>query len=153
MNRIARNQTRLRVALAASGVASDVLVAWTEIVGGTVDPGTGGVSGGTEYFLSGLLPGFVHEEPPLNVERKFAEVQAGDLILEVAPHPEVRVFDGQLFLSGVVALDQLANRGVRFRHNGRFYTSKDVSPDLQTAWDATVKNVPFARTLLLKRMT
>ncbi len=152
-SRIPFIKNRIAVNLAGLGsVACDVTVCWQLTGDGETDPGTGGNLTGTESFLSGTLRAFGHEEPQRNVVRQFAEIQAGDLILDLADAPEVALFPGQI-LSGTLALDELADHGLRYVWNGRWYTSKDVSPDLQSAWDAYVGNVRLHRTLLLKRAT
>lgn len=145
---------RLALNLAgAQSVASDLLVCWTETTGGTLDAGTGGVIGGDVVHLSGTTRAFGHESEPKSVLRRFTEIEAGDLILDLAPNPLVAVFPGQGLLSGTVALDALADKGLRYVWNGRYYVAKEVSPELQMAWDAYVGNVQLHRTLVLRRET
>ena len=150
-SRLALIRRRLAVNLGGLGsVASDLIVCWTLQTGGEADPGTGGLLGGTEILLSGTTRAFGHESEPRNVLRQFAEIAAGDLILDLAPEPMVELFPGQV-LSGSQPLEALRGLGLRFVWNGRYYVSKEVGPDLQAAWDAYVGNVRLHRTLLLTR--
>ena len=144
-----------RIALNLQGsstIASDVIICWEETSGGTEDPGTGGQIGGTTALLSGSTRALGYEAEPKNHLRQHAEIQAGDLILELAPDPVVALFDGQL-LSGTRTLDELAGKGLRYVWNGRYYTSKEVGPDLQAAWDVYAAHRRLYRMLLLKRAT
>ena len=146
---------RRRIAVALGGqrsVASDLIVCWTLPSGGGTEFGTGGWSGGTETMLSGTTRAFGHETLPKNVERQFAEIAAGDLIIELAPEPLVTLCPGQI-LSGSQPLAALEGLGLRYVWHGQYYVSKEVGPDLQRAWDAFVGNVTLCRTLLLTRAT
>lgn len=141
---------RIRTTLAARGAASNtVMVKWTLVSGGTVDPGTGGVVGGTETHLSGAVRAFCHEVPARNEYVKFAEVQTGDLILDLAPDAQVGLYPGQV-LSGALSLADVPP-GARFIHAGRYYELREVSGELQAAWDAVAGDRRLHRTLLLKR--
>ena len=151
MSRIGFIKDRMRVNLRGLGsVASTVQVHWSEISGGAIDAGTGGNVGGVETFLSGALRAFGHEIPARSSLVKYTEIEMGDLILDMDGNPEVEMYPGQL-LSGAQPLDSLKGKGLRYIWNGRWYTSKEVGPDLQAAWDAFVADQQLHRTLLLKR--
>jgi hypothetical protein len=78
-----------RMALTINQRGSVVIVEWRERVGGTLNDALQAVKGGTEFIFSGNLMAVANEESPRNVERRFAEVQTGDLILDVRPDPTV----------------------------------------------------------------
>ena len=143
------------------GGALTLTVRWEHRHGGEPDPTTGALTGGLVVSASGTLRGFVHEEPARSVLRQMAEIQAGDLIVDVAPDPVVAVA-ANLTLSGVtnhqVLLEDVRLMGVRFEHNGQLYSQKNLGRELAKAWDTTIedgegKKVKLDRTLLLRRET
>jgi len=131
--------------------ANDVGVLWTEVANGVTDVVTGALVG-VETPLSGVLRGFGYEVEATTVVRRFQEIQAGDLLLDVLPDAPVTLYLGQP-QSGVVSLDSLAGKGVRLVYGDRLYTQKDAGEDLAQAWDAIVGNQKLSRTLLLRRAT
>src|ERR1043165_2297255 len=100
-----RLQLRLQGTVNVSG-GSDVVVHWIEIAGGALDELTGARGGGVETPVSGVLRALGYETPGATVLRKFTEIKAGDLILEVDPEGFVTPLPNQP-VSGVVANQRL----------------------------------------------
>ena len=136
----------------AGGLASDVIVHWIETQGGALDETTGALVGGVETPVSGVLRALSSEQPARSVVRQFAEIQAGDLLLDLAPDPGVEVLPNPV-LSGTVRLDDLAKKGVRFERGGQFYVQKEVGEELARAWTVIVGNQEMMGTVLLRRAT
>ncbi len=137
---------RLELALARNG--TPVPVYWSELEGGTTDPLTGAVVGGVETPVSGVIRAFGAEEPPRAVLRQYQEIQAGDLILDVADNAYVTLPDGS-----TVLLDDLSGKGVRLEWGGQLYVQKEIGEDLASAWNVIVQGQRIGRTLLLRRAT
>lgn len=130
--------------------ASDVIVHWIETDGGTPDDVTRAMVGGVQTPASGVMRAFGYEEPARTVLRQFAEIKAGDLILDVDPDGVVELAPPQ---SGTVRLDDIARQGVRFEWGGRLYSQAQIGEELAEAWDVIVGNQKLFRTLLLRRAT
>lgn len=146
-----RMRLRLRGTVNITG-ASDVIVNWTEVDGGALDEVTGALVGGVQTPVSGVIRALGREEPAQTVLRQYAEIQAGDLILEVNPKGLVTLLPDQP-QSGVVSLDDLSGMGVTFEWGGRLYTQKEIGEELAQAWSVIIENRKLYRTLLLKRAT
>jgi hypothetical protein len=125
---------------------SDVLVTWVETAGGTIDTVTGAVVDGVQTPASGVMRALGIEEPARSVVRQFAEIQAGDLILEVDAAATLTKPDGS-----TVALDDLD--APRFQWADNWYVQKEVGEALAASWNAVVAGQKLYRTLLLRRVT
>ena len=136
---------RLRGTVNIAGGTS-VLVTWIDTAGGTLDVASGALVGGVQTPASGVLPALGIEEPARSVVRQFAEIQAGDLLLEVDAAALVTRPDGS-----TVALDTLD--GPRFTWGDTVYAQKEAGTGLVTGWNALVANRKLYRTLLLRRAT
>jgi hypothetical protein len=141
---------RIRKALSRGG--STLIVHWVKTQGGDPDPITAAVVGAVETPLSGTLKAFRHQESAMAKLRQFQEIQAGDLLVDVLPEAAVTLYPGQL-QSGTVALDALAECGVRFESNGVFYTQAEVGERLAQAWNVIFQDVELVRTVLLRKAT
>ncbi len=140
-----------RLALRLAGTVdmaggTDVLVAWVEIEGGALDPTTGAIVSGVQTPASGVIRALGVEEPARSVVRQFAEIQAGDLILEVDAAGQVLKPDGSTV--ALAALDT-----PRFLWAGVWYVQKEVGEGLAASWNAVVAGQRLYRTLLLRRAT
>lgn len=138
-----------RAVLSATGPGSNVGVGWTEYSGGTTDPGTGAAVGGTATRRTGVLRALVYEEPARGVLRQFAEIQAGDVILDVLPDATVQPDDG----TAAIPLTDLAALHPRFIWNGATYVPRDLGRALLSAIDATVGLTPISRSIVLRPAT
>lgn len=142
---------QVRAALALHGAgsgANTIEVRWVEVTGGTVDPGTGGRIGGTRTAKSGTLRALAFQEPPSTVVRNYAEVEAGDLILDTDAAGTVTLPDAT-----TTTLDAIAALGPVFVYGGRSYSQKKVGAGLSAAWDVASNGQKLFRTLLLRPET
>lgn len=146
-----RCQLRLAGTVNMAG-GSDIIVQWMQTDGGTPDPVTGAQAGAVQTPVSGVMRALGAEEPARTVLRQFAEIQAGDLILETDPSGLVTILPNQT-QSGTVALDDLAGKGVRFEWGGRLYAQAEIGEELALAWSVIIANQKLYRTLLLRRAT
>jgi hypothetical protein len=142
---------RIELALKGQGKSSTIQVVWTDMSGGAVDDVTGAVQGGDETELSGTLPGFIHRVGAETKLRQFAEIQTGDMMLDVDPAAEVAVFDGQVLVSGTIGLDAVAQKGVRFLVDGQWFTQAEIGEDLAAAWNVIFADQRLIRTILLRK--
>ncbi len=118
-----------------SPAAVTLLMRWQVVTGGSVDPTTGMAEGGATSEESLSLPALVHEVQPATRElRRFAEVETGDLIVDLAPDAPV---DGK--------------QALRFELGGRTYRPADTGTGLARHYDAQLAAGATFRTLLLKR--
>jgi hypothetical protein len=140
-------QTALRLAH-CSGLGELLIVRWREVAGGTVDPITRAVVGGTRVDREGTLSGFGREEPARTVTRTFAEVQTGDLIFDLPPDPAITLPDGS-----TVSLASVQPWNPRFTWGGRDYQQASLGSALSAAWDARAGGVSLGQTLLLRPVT
>lgn len=126
--------TRTRAAVARNG--SRVRLHWQERTGPvTTDPVSGAVSGGTLVPKIRDVRGLLHwPDFNNNQVRQFAEIQAGDLIVD---------FPADVPLDGKV--------GLRFEVDSKFYTAKGVSERLGRSWNVMVGDVKLLRPVLLQR--
>jgi hypothetical protein len=150
---VAFAQRRMAMKLGGRGGPSSALqVRWTETTGGQVDAVTGALIGGEEREVSGTLRGCVHETEAKSVIRQMAEIQVGDLLLDLSPLARVtRYADGL-----EVSLESLQDQGVRFEHpmgSGRWYMQANVGERLAQAWRVTVGDQELVRTMLLRKAT
>ena len=101
--------------------------------------------------MSGTLPALLHQVSAQVVLRKFAELQVGDLILDLMPEAMVTVGDGT-GPSGTRSLDDLAELGVRFAlPDGQLFTQADVGEELAAAWQTWMGGIPLTRTIVLRK--
>lgn len=133
--------------LAASG--SSLLVFWENQNAGVFDEPTQSFVGGVNTILSGEMKAFVIEQPARDVVRQFTEIQAGDLICDIAPQPNITIYEGQIF-SGTRTLDSIKDQSVKFGWQGRRYEQKETGGRLALIWDAVFADVPLHRTMLLR---
>jgi hypothetical protein len=130
-------------------------VYWNLVLGGAAEPVTGAAINGTEYALSGTLPGIVSEEAGRSVVRQFQEIMAGDLIVDLPPNACVTLFPGQV-QSGVQPLSGVAPYGPRFGwagNPGQLYVQAGVGETLGAAWNVAPQGVALSGTLLLRKAT
>jgi hypothetical protein len=127
---------------------TDVPVFWQEFQGGSVDAVTGAVVDGVEVPMSGTIRAFGKQEPPRSFLRQFAEIQAGDLIVDVPADGVIAVSPG-----GTTTLDAIKNKGVRFQWGDQLYVQAEVGEALAECWNAIVQGQRLGRTLLLRRAT
>lgn len=125
---------------------TEVAVTWVETAGGTLDTVTGAVVGGVQTPASGVIRALGVEEPARSVVRQFAEIQTGDVLLEMDAAGLVAKADGS-----TVALDNLDEP--RFQWGGNWYVQKEVGAELAATWNAVVAGQKLYRTLLLRRAT
>lgn len=135
------------------GNGTPLLVTWRSVSGGTYNPSTGAMVGGSETIYSGTLSALVAEAPPKTVLRQFQEIQAGDLIVRTGPNAVVDVFPNQSPVSGCWPLQALANSGVRFFYNNTWYAQASIGEDLANIWNLVFQGVPLMGGLLLRRAT
>lgn len=140
-----------RMALRLSGTVdiaggTEVPVTWVDTSGGTLDTVTGALVGGVQTPASGVIRALGVEEPARSVVRQFAEIQTGDVLLEVDAAGLVTKGDGS-----TVALDDLDEP--RFQWGGSWYVQKEVGAALAATWNAVVAGQKLYRTLLLRRAT
>jgi hypothetical protein len=134
-----------------SGPGCDITVHWRECAGGSVDAGTGAVVGGETTPRRGTLRALAHEEPARGVLRQYAEITAGDLILDILPDAVV-----QVTANGVkeeILFDTVAAFQPTFEWQGRFYQAKETGKVPQCNLDAVVGGRVVIRTLVLRRAT
>ncbi len=136
--------------LAARG--NTLVVRWTESSGGTLDPATEAMVGATNTILSGQIKAHIRSSEPKNVERKFAEVQAGDLVCDIAPDGLVDIYPGQI-ITGQVGLEVIRDKGVEFFWQDRCYKQKEVGSRLNEIWSTVIGDAPIDKTILLTRKT
>lgn len=152
LSRLPFIKARQKLHLSQAGNASDVIVRWVEIIGGMLDAPTGALVSGVSCALSGTMRAHGLIEPATTVERRHAEIQTGDLILDVDSVPMVQLYAGQA-ASGIQLLDTIAQWQPRFEFGGALYVQKEVGDELACTWDAIVKNQKLHRTILLRRAT
>lgn len=141
-----------RLALHLQGDAptsTSCLVRWMTTAGGDEDAGTGALVGGVNTHHSGLLRGFGHVEPAQSVVRHFAEIQTGDLLLDVAADAEIYELPSGLG----VPLSDVEPHGLRVTWDGREYVQKKAGEELLARWDVTFQSRKTMRTLLLRPAT
>ncbi len=104
-----------------ANVGTPVTLRWREWVGTpTIDPVTKSKIGTTTQQTE-TVNGLFYEVGASNVERRFAEIQKGDAILDLPPSVTVN------------GRDQL-----EFVINGREWVMKEVGGELAETWDATL---------------
>lgn len=130
------------------GLAESVGVTWRSVVGGTRNGVTGEYEGGTATVRTGTLRAFGLEEPARAVTRQFAEIQTGDLLLDLPPEAVIELADGS-----TVELTAVAQWQPRFQWGGREYVQKELGTELRTAWVARAGGVDLGQTILLRPAT
>lgn len=128
-------------------------VHWLAMFGGSTDPVTQAHVDGLEVPLSGVMMALEKEEEARTKLRQFMEIEAGDLLLDITPDAVVTLPDGQIYASGVVALSDLREKGLRFERDGQFYTQRDLGEKLARIWKMRMENTTLAETILLRRAT
>jgi hypothetical protein len=121
------------------------MLSWVTYSGGTVDPGTRAIIGGTAIpQTGGPYQGLVHLAEAKSVLRQYVEIEVGDMIVDFPPY---------------VPIDGLQNlRFTMLDQNGnplpdQVYEQKEIGGKLAKAWDAIVAGNPTLRTVLLKKAT
>ena len=136
---------------AAGGPGTTMAVYWNVYSGTLSDPVTGFMASPT--LLSGTLRAFSVEENVRTVVRRYQEIQAGDLIVDIPAPPLVTVWVGNQ-VSGTVPLDGMD--GVRFERppgRGKFYVQGEIGEELADAWRTIVGDQELFRTILLRKKT
>ena len=127
---------RQRVNRAVNGTA--IKLTWTETAGGTVDPLTKSVVGGTVTLRSETVKAFVHAvQIATSAVQQFNEFENGDLILDLAPDVVLEGRDGLTFTLP----------------NGEAWVAKKIGDRLGRTWDATVQGKQLYRSVLLRKAT
>ena len=125
-----------RIPLNLQESGTDVTLTWTEFSGATTDPVTGARSGGTATTKTTKVKGFIHEVSATSVVRQFAEIEAGDAIVDLA---------------GDVALD--GKEALRFTIDGRQFVAKEIPEKLARSWDVIFRGKRLHRSVLLRKAT
>lgn len=141
-----------RLAKNIRGRGTALVVFWSSIEGGELNPSTQAMVGGTETYYSGTLTALAVQTIPRESLRQFQEIQTGDLIVDCQPDPEVFIYPGQS-ISGCVPLSAIADSGVQFLYNGNLYVQADVGEQLASIWSLIVEGVPLMDGILLRRQT
>jgi hypothetical protein len=144
-------KSRMAQTIALGGRGSALVVTWSGVTGGELNPSTGAMVGGEETIYSGVMPVIALEEVPRSVLRQFQEIQAGDLIVDCLPDPMVTVWGPSWGGSGVVPLSSLSGQGVQFQWQGKVYAQQKVGEDLASIWALVVSGVNLAGGMLLRR--
>lgn len=125
-----------RVAVLGAAVGSLVTLEWSDFPGGTsVDPVTQSVMG-TAVPQTLDVRALVHFVQASAVERTYAEIQVGDVIVD--------------FPAGV---DLTGKEGLRVVIGGVAYVQKDIGDLLVQFVDAMIAGQTFLKPVLLKRAT
>lgn len=118
-------------------LGTEITLNWVTVTGATIDETTGAKVGGTVRRQSETVKGYVHfPEIATRTVQMFAEIEAGDIIVDVPPDT---IIEGR---------DRLT-----FSINGEQWTQKKVGTQLSKAWDTVFLNARFCRTLLLRKAT
>ena len=128
------------------------MVLWPHIEGGALDATTGAIVGGVEYSMSGTLKGFEREIAAETKLHQMAEIQMGDVLIDIDPDAVITIYPGQL-QSGTRPLDELKTAGVRFQVDGKLYTQAQVGEELAQAWNTVFQDQQLIRTILLRKAT
>ena len=111
---------------------------WTVTTGGTVDPVTQSIVGGTVSPRSQLTKGFVHTvQIATSQVKQFNEYENGDLILD---------FDPALVIDGLENLTFTLP-------DGTVWTAKQVGDRPGHTWDAMAQGQPIYRSVLVRKAT
>lgn len=143
-------QQRINQNLSSSG--TQLVVRWGEVAGGTVDVGTGALLGGTEQLISGTLMAFVHTTEPKGALRQHMEIEAGDLICDLAADPVIALCLGQP-LSGTVTLASVKQKGPKFYLDDEVYSPAPLGESLPKTWDARIAGRKLHTTIVLRKAT
>jgi hypothetical protein len=126
---------RMDLNLAESG--TDVVLKWMATTGGTPDPVTGAVIGGSSTPQSETVKAFVHfVQPGTSAVKLFNEIELGDLIID---------FGLNVTLEG--------RKQLGFEVAGLRYVQKDISEKLAASWDVIFQGQKLYRTVLCRRAT
>jgi hypothetical protein len=124
---------------------TNFLLSWVTYSGGTVDPGTNAVVGGTATAQTGgPYQGLVHLSEAKSVLRQFVEIEAGDIIVDFPP---------------TIAIDGLQNlRFTMLDENfapipDQVFEQKELGGKLAQMFDVVVAGNKSLRTVLLKKAT
>ncbi len=135
------------------GPSTALTVRWQVAPSGVVpDVVTGALVGAPLVEVSGTLPVFWHQVNAATKLRQYAEIQVGDVLVDLDPAAPVTVYPGQP-VSGVVALDALAEAGLVFERAGQRYVQAEVGEALAEAWSVVVGGQELLRTMLLRKAT
>lgn len=113
-------------------------ICWQEVQGGTLDPVSKAVVGGTVTEKTVTVNALLHwpQVGGSTAARNFAEIDDGDVIVDMTAEDAAAYLAGKTGLSFVI-------QGVRYRQ-------KRVSDRLSASWDAVIGTTPLARPLLLE---
>lgn len=126
---------RMELNLAESG--TDIALKWMATTGGTPDPVTGAVVGGSSTPQTETVKAFVHfVQPGTSAVKMFNEIELGDVIFDFGPNVTL---EGRTQLAFELA-------GVR-------YVQKDISDKLAKSWDVIFQGQKLHRTVLCRRAT
>lgn len=121
-------------------IGQDIVLRWNEFVGTpTTDPVTGSQIGDVSVQTE-TIRGIVYNEKPQTFQRLFAEVQAGDLIVDIPADTTLTGRDGLEFVISLGGSETV-------------WVQKKLGDRLAFQWDATENGGLTAITLLLQRKT
>lgn len=124
-----------RAALLAYRRGTAITLRWVETTGATEDATTGALVGGTATAQSEVVKCPVHFVSAANVSqvRQFAEVEIGDVLLDLPAATEVDT-----------------RRALTFLIDGRVFERKTVGSRLARSFDVVVDGHRFFRTVLVR---
>lgn len=120
--------------IGVGGISSPVIVRWTTVVGGAVDPVHGGVVGGVETPHQQTFQALIHSPSYAQAQaRRHVVGDSADLIFD---------FSGDVDFTGLT--------GLTFEFEGRKYHPKKVDDTMAKAWDVHVGGKRLIRTVLVE---
>lgn len=120
--------------MASSG--TDVTLTWQTLTSVTIDEPSGAQIG-TPTSFSETVKGFIHfPEIALKQVKMFAEIEMGDIIVDLPPDTTIEGRDH-----------------LEFTINGEKWVQKTIGNTLAKAWDTVHENSRLCRTLLLRKTT
>lgn len=152
VNQLGKNPLTASLDAAGQAPTGALTIYWNVRSGGVLNQSSGGMAGGTETAMSGTLPAIAVEEGVRSVERTYAEIAVGDLIVTLSGCPLVTLFPGQS-LSGTLPLSGVAPAEPYFGWQGNRYKQKQVTQDLRTLWTEMAGGVVLCQNILLTRAT
>lgn len=115
-----------------------VTLRWTEVTGGTVDPVSKAILGGTSSAKIEVIDALVHwpQVGGSTAARNFAEFDDGDVIVDISVETMTRYITGKADLT--------------FEIGGVQYRQKQAASRLAASWDGMAGKSPLARPILLE---